>query len=230
MFQAVTPVQHCKQILSNSLIYWLLLLFALWLAPHLVMAETLKGQVVAIADGDTLTLLVGSVQHKVRLTEIDTPERAQPWGQKAKQALADKVFQRTIIVQISGYDRYGRTLGRVYLDNRDINRELVEEGHAWAYRRYLTDQDFLTAEALARDRQLGLWGTPDPVPPWDWRRGKREAIPRGEDLASASLQCGNKHYCKEMTHCAEARFHLLTCGVTSLDGDKDGIPCEALCN
>jgi hypothetical protein len=65
MFQAVTPVQHCKQILSNSLIYWLLLLFALWLAPQLVMAETLKGQVVAIADGDTLTLLVGSVQHKV---------------------------------------------------------------------------------------------------------------------------------------------------------------------
>ena len=70
MFQAVTPVQRCKQILSNSLIYWLLLLFTPWFAPQLVMAEALQGRVVAIADGDTLTLLVGSVQHKVRLTEI----------------------------------------------------------------------------------------------------------------------------------------------------------------
>lgn len=230
MFQAVPPVKRCKLIPSNSLIYWLLILIAPWFSPQFVVAEALKGQVVAIADGDTLTLLVGSAQHKVRLTEIDTPERAQPWGQKAKQALAVKVFQRTVMVQVSGHDRYGRTLGRVYLDNRDINRELVEEGHAWAYRQYLTDQDFLTAEALARDLKLGLWGSPNPVPPWDWRRGKRKAKPRDEDLATTSLQCGNKHFCKEMIHCAEARFQLLTCGVTSLDGDKDGIPCEALCN
>jgi len=225
MFQVVTLATSSKRFLLRCVAYWLLAL----LTPC-ALAEALNGLVVSIADGDTLTVLVDKVQYKVRLTEIDTPERAQPWGQRAKQALASKVFQRTVLIQVTGYDRYGRVLGRVYLDNRDINRELVNEGHAWAYRQYLTDQDFLASEARARDQHLGLWASAKPIPPWDWRRDKREAAPTIEPLTTASLQCGNKQYCRQMASCAEARFYLQTCGVTTLDGDKDGIPCEVLCN
>ena len=88
-------------------------------------AKTLTGKVVKIADGDTLTLLVGKTQIKVRLEGIDTPERAQPFGRKAGQALAKKVFGKVIQVDDLGKDRYGRTLGTVRLDTRNVNLELV---------------------------------------------------------------------------------------------------------
>ncbi len=192
-------------------------------------AEELKGQVVAIADGDTFTLLVDKLQHKIRLAEIDAPERAQPWGQRAKQALAEKIFQQNVLVQITGRDRYGRVLGRVFLAQRDVNRELVDDGHAWAYRQYLADQNFLVGENRAREQQLGLWAATNPVAPWDWRRGEREVKFQNTPLVAASLQCGSKRYCREMESCNEARFYLLTCGATRLDGDGDGVPCEKLC-
>lgn len=214
-----------------------------------------QGTIVGIADGDTVTLLVdeagGKRQQRVRLTEIDTPERAQPWGTRARQALADKVFRREVRVASGGEDRYGRLLGRIYLGGRDINREMVREGHAWVYRRYSSDRSLLQDEGAARDRRAGLWSLPDAqrVPPWEWRRGTRKPktkaassaprrvaapppSPRQLGLAAtpaAAFGCGDKHTCGEMTSCDEARFHQETCGVIRLDGDGDGTPCERLC-
>ena len=98
------------------------------------LAEELSGKVVGITDGDTLTLLVDQNQYKIRLAEIDTPEKGQPWGSRATQALAEKVFKAEISVEVVDVDRYGRTVGRIWLGERDINRELVAEGHAWVYR------------------------------------------------------------------------------------------------
>ena len=105
-------------------------------------------------DGDTVDLLVtvgGQHQQvRVRLTEIDTPERGQPWGNRAKQALAEKVFRQDVVVEMhQSTDAYGRILGRIWLGDRDINRELVREGYAWAYREYLTDPSFLEDEQTA---------------------------------------------------------------------------------
>ena len=94
-------------------------------------AKSLTGKVVKIADGDTLTMLVGKTQVKVRLEGIDTPERAQPFGRKAGQALAKKVFGKVVQVDDLGKDRYGRMLGTVRLDTRNVNLELVREGRAW---------------------------------------------------------------------------------------------------
>ena len=83
---------------------WILLVIVLIALP--VSAETISGYVVGITDGDTLTLLVDRAQIKVRLTEIDTPERNQDWGTRARQALAEKVFNKEVLVESSGYDRY----------------------------------------------------------------------------------------------------------------------------
>jgi endonuclease YncB( thermonuclease family) len=103
--------------------------------------STLEGRVVGITDGDTLTLLVDRTQHKIRLAQIDTPERAQPWGNKAKRALSKKVHRKTVTVRVSDTDRYGRLIGEIWLGDRDINRELIREGYAWAYRLTRLDGD-----------------------------------------------------------------------------------------
>jgi micrococcal nuclease len=101
---------------------WILLVIVLM--AFSVSAETISGYVVGITDGDTLTLLVDRTQIKVRLTEIDTPVRNQDWGSRATQALAEKVFNKDVQVESSGYDRYDRLLERILLGNRDINREM----------------------------------------------------------------------------------------------------------
>jgi micrococcal nuclease len=113
-----------------------MLLTAIGLLAAAPPTTTLTGKVVGIADGDTLTLLVDKTQTKVRLEGIDTPERAQPFGRKAGQALAKKVFGKVVQVDDLGKDRYGRTLGIVRLGTRDVNLELVREGWAWWYRKY----------------------------------------------------------------------------------------------
>ena len=131
-------------------------------------AATLTGKVVKIADGDTLTLLVGKTQVKVRLEGIDTPERGQPFGRKAGQALAKSVFGNVVQVDDFGKDRYGRTLGIVRLGRRNVNLELVQGGWAWWYRKYAPkNKELAAAEAAARRAKRGLWADAKPIPPWE---------------------------------------------------------------
>ena len=130
------------------------------------------GKVVGIADGDTLTLLVGTKQLKIRLAEIDAPERCQPYGTKAKQALSDLVFGKSARVVEVDRDRYGRIVGRVYVGDLDINAELVRQGYAWVYRTYAKRQMLHEIEREAREAQRGLWADGNPVPPWEWRHGR----------------------------------------------------------
>ena len=193
-------------------------------------ADVVEGKVVKIADGDTFTLLTpAKKQIRVRLAEIDTPERGQPWGNRSRQALAELVFNNEVRVVRVDIDRYGRLVGRVYVDNVDVNAELVRNGHAWVYRKYVTDDSLYDLEAEARDARRGLWVLPEAqrFSPWDWRSGTRSATaPNTEPIA---FECGTKQYCREMTSCEEARFYLTECGLTSIDGDGDDIPCERLC-
>ena len=147
----------------------------LLLASFLASAETIyQGTVVRIVDGDTLVLLVDQQQLKIRLADIDTPERKQPFGTKAKQALSDLAFGKQARVVEVTVDRYGRIVGRVYVDGIDVNRELVAQGYAWVYREYSNDAELLRLEVEAKQMGLGLWADPDPIPPWEWRRGRRE--------------------------------------------------------
>jgi endonuclease YncB( thermonuclease family) len=196
-------------------------------------AGELNGRVIALADGDTLTLLgVDKKEVRVRLEGIDAPETGQAWGMRAKETLSGLVLSKTVRIVTSGRDDYGRTLGRVYVGGTDVNAEMVRTGSAWAYRQYLTDASLLKLEQQARNAKRGLWSmSPDEtMPPWDWRHAAsvstRVAAPQAPQSRG---QCGPKRYCREMSSCAEARFYLNTCGVRSLDGDHDGTPCENLC-
>ena len=206
-------------------------LLTFWFALSCVAAGTLSGRVVAVSDGDTLTLLTADKQQvKVRLAEIDTPEKRQPFGSRSRQALADKVFGKDVTVVVREKDRYGRTVGRIYLDGRDINAELVAEGYAWVYRQYAKDQRLFQLEDEARALKRGLWALPeaDRQPPWEWRRAQKSASEPTRD-SQGPFVCGRKQYCSQMSSCEEARFSLNPCGLRRLDVDGDGVPCESLC-
>ena len=137
-------------------------------------AETIEGLVVKIADGDTLTLLTGSNEKiKVRLAGIDTPERKQPFGSEAKQALSKLVFQKKALIEVETKDRYGRTVGIVFVDGQNINYELVRQGMAWVYRKYTNDEILYELEAQAKTKKTGLWADAKPIAPWSWRKGVR---------------------------------------------------------
>jgi micrococcal nuclease len=133
-------------------------------------------RVVAVSDGDTITVLSADKQQiKIRLAGIDAPESSQAFGNRAKQALAEKVAGKTIEVVTQSKDPYGRTVADLYLEGRWINLELVAEGWAWHYRQYSRDQRLADAEAAARQAGMGLWADKDPIPPWGFRRGERVA-------------------------------------------------------
>lgn len=218
----------------------LLVLFALLLLTKPLLATELTGKIVGVHDGDTLTLLVSDgarfKQVKVRLAEIDTPESKQPYGQRAKQALSDLTFGKQVRVVVQDTDKYGRTVGRVYVGGVDVNAELVKRGAAWVYRRYSRDPSLLVLEQHAKAAKRGLWTLPEAqrCPPWDWRHGTCGTAPAPATTTPAStanggFSCSGKRYCREMTSCEEAKFYLTRCGVHSLDGDKDSVPCEKLC-
>lgn len=137
-------------------------------------AAALLCLVVAIADGDTLTARCGEPgayeQVKVRIAEIDAPERAQPFGQVSRQALADLCFQQTATIRAEKRDRYGRTVARVECRGQDVSEHLAGAGLAWSVTRYVTDPWIPALEQQARAARRGLWADPDPTPPWDWRR------------------------------------------------------------
>lgn len=129
-----------------------------------------SGRVVSIADGDTITVLVEHQQVKVRLVEIDAPEKAQAFGNRSKHSLSDMCFGKDALIQEKSKDRYGRTLGRVFCDEIDANAEQVRRGMAWVYDKYVTDHSLYLLQDEARAANRGLWYDSDPVPPWDWRR------------------------------------------------------------
>jgi endonuclease YncB( thermonuclease family) len=133
--------------------------------------RTYQGKVVSVTDGDTINLLVNGEKLKVRLAEIDAPERGQPWGRRARAALAEKVARQSVNVDEVGRDRYGDIIGKLWFGDRYINRELLQEGHAWADRKYPQDQTLLGDEAAAKKAMLGQWSLPESkqVPPWVWR-------------------------------------------------------------
>lgn len=140
-------------------------------------AATLVGQVVGVTDGDTVTVLdEQKQQHKIRLAGIDAPEKRQPFGQRSKEALSDSVFGKVVSVEWEKFDRYGRIVGIIIVDTKDVNLSQVKAGLAWWYQKYSDEQSvadrrlYAQAEDEARHGRLGLWSEVEPVAPWDWRR------------------------------------------------------------
>jgi endonuclease YncB( thermonuclease family) len=154
-------------------IFSLLLVF---FQPHL-QAETLKGKVISISDGDTITLLDSTQQqHKVRLSGIDAPEKNQAFGHASKKSLSDMVYDQNIVVLWEKRDRYQRILGKVLREDQDVCLEQIKRGMAWHYKKYEREQPigdrtkYAQAEKNARVARLGLWADESPVEPSHFRR------------------------------------------------------------
>jgi endonuclease YncB( thermonuclease family) len=125
--------------------------------------------VISVHDGDTLTALCDGKKIKVRLTEIDAPERTQPYSRISTNSLKSLCVDQPASVVSVGLDRYGRTLGRVSCAGVDANAEQVRRGYAWAFDKYLTDPSIKQLETEARAAQRGLWRSANPMPPWEFR-------------------------------------------------------------
>lgn len=203
-----------------------------------IAAQTIVGRVVGVHDGDTITVLDGGKrQHRIRLAQIDAPERRQAFGERSRQSLADLVFGKEVEVEVLAIDRYGRKVGKVRAGGMDVNLEQVRRGMAWVYRKYASDPAYFAIEAEARKAKRGLWAQPNPVPPWEFRHGQTKKgpsqglgeVPPEKRFRKDNRYSGNKRSCKEMSSCSEAMYYLRELGLRSLDRDGDGIPCENLC-
>ena len=189
-------------------------------------ASGFEGKVISIADGDTVTVLTTDKQQiKIRLSGIDTPERSQAYGTKAKQALSSKIFGKTVNVKDHGKDRYGRTIGDIYLGNRWINLEMVEEGFAWHYKQYSKNQKLAQAEVNARRALKGLWVDSSPIPPWEYRRGAKsgssKASGKSQDKAITGYWLNTSSGSRHNSNC---RYYENTSKGRPC-GEKEGKPC-----
>ncbi len=163
----------------RSLLSLFILPLAILSSPPL-MAWTLTGRVSAVVSGDTIRVVDDrKVQHTVRLAGLDAPEKFQAYGQRALDALRELVFQRGVAVEIPGNDRSAPRRGKVLVEGRDINLEQLKLGMAWHERSgaglSAADREvYAAAEAEARLQRVGLWRDAKPIPPWEYRQGRRK--------------------------------------------------------
>ena len=156
-----------------------MLLLSLFLLSFALFAAEIKGKVVAVADGDTITVLdeMDKGNFKIRLDKIDAPEKKQPFGHKAKQFLSALVSGKQVSVRFKAIDRYGRILGAVFCDGTEINLQMVKSGYAWHYSYYDKNTAYIQAEKQARTDKKGLWTDPKPINPYEFRKMKKGSVP-----------------------------------------------------
>jgi endonuclease YncB( thermonuclease family) len=158
----------------------------LWLAAQLpAQAVEVTGRVVGVIDGDTIDVLTPRFETlRVRLAGIDAPELGQPFGRTSKTALSSLAFARTATVASSKRDRYGRLVGKVTVEGRDIALEMLTLGMGWHYARFEAEQpaadrrEYAESQTRARVARRGLWADPAPVPPWEYRA--RHSVGKGK--------------------------------------------------
>ncbi len=143
-------------------------------------AWTIQGQVVAIVSGDTIKVRDAKhAQHSVRLAGLDAPEKFQNFGQRSEDSLRELVFQRHVVVESVRQGAASR-MGKVLLEGRDMNLEQLQRGFAWYAKSRAQDlspedqQAYAAAEADARVQRVGLWRDKSPIPPWEYRQGRRK--------------------------------------------------------
>jgi len=224
---------------------------ALAAAPRADAAHDFTAKVIAVLDGDTVLIRRGGVV-KIRLAEIDAPEvghagmggqranpqKAQPFGEISKRSLTGMVLGKQVNVATRAVDQYGRLVAKLSVDGLDVNAEQVRRGMAWAavgWRQSRhSNHPLLALQADARQARRGLWALDNPVLPGDWRKQHADAFTEKHRTATQTPAgmpsgCGKKQYCSEMRSCEEAKYYLTQCGIRSLDGNGDGLPCEQLC-
>ena len=160
----------------------------MFLPSFLTFANGLTGKVINVADGDTITILtLENQQHRIRISGIDAPEKAQPFGTRSKQNMERMTKGKEALADCPKTDRYGRKVCKVWVQPEDcptcgktldVGLAQISAGLAWWYRAYAKEQSeedqgrYESEENEARLRKRGLWAHPEPVPPWEWRRKK----------------------------------------------------------
>lgn len=133
----------------------------------------LEGRVVKVYDGDTITLLDKDMQqHRIRFYGIDAPEKSQSFGKRSQENLASMIAGKMVNVDVQAEDRYGRSVGIVYLDDVDINKRQVADGYAWAYMQY-GGEIYKNDELRAREKKLGMWTDPNIEMPSEYRKRQK---------------------------------------------------------
>lgn len=155
-----------------------IILFFLFLLSLNTNSQTLTGKVIGIMDGDTFKLLTqDSTLVKVRLANIDCPEKKQPFSQKAKDFTSKAIFGKTVCIDVLKKDRYRRSIAIVfYNDSLNLNNQLLINGLAWHYTKYSKDIELQKIEDMARKNKIGLWQEANAIPPWEWRDYKKKKI------------------------------------------------------
>jgi endonuclease YncB( thermonuclease family) len=149
------------------------------------------GVVTHVVDGDTIDVDLDSGPIRIRLDSIDAPEKSQPFGEAARQALERLVDGQEVGLVPMSQDRYERMVALVYRGDLNVNLELVRNGYAWAYRKYLRDAEYCDAERYARDQKLGLWAA-EFAParaPWEWRAHIRGAGDEFTEYRGSAADC-----------------------------------------
>jgi endonuclease YncB( thermonuclease family) len=204
----------------------------------------LEGKVTRVIDGDSLWVEppAPAAPVELRLEGIDAPEICQAWGPEAKQALAELLLGKQVIVKTVGRDSYGRTLGTVYLDTQNINKLMVQEGHAWRTRYRYDRGPYVADERMAKALSRGFNRDGGAVMPRDFRQlsgpcesaapvaaAANAAVPAAKIApvaATSSYRCDGRTRCSQMGSCAEATWFLKNCPGVQMDGNHDGVPCE----
>jgi endonuclease YncB( thermonuclease family) len=149
------------------------LLFILFSFNLFFSQTTLTGKVIGIKDGDTVVVLDSlNNQTTLRLAELDTPEKSQPFGTKAKQFTSDQIYLKTIKYVVTDIDRYGRSIAMIYYDtdNKYLSAEIIKAGMGWHYKRYSKSKVLALLEDNAKKNKIGLWIDNNPIAPWEWRK------------------------------------------------------------
>ncbi len=153
------------------------LLIVLWLCCSATPCHAWPARVVAVVDGDTITVepIDGGERMKIRLYGIDAPELKQPFGETARSFVSAKSLYQQVSIEVKSRDRYGRVVAIVWLPaGESLQAAMLNAGLAWLWPQYCRNcQDWEKLQATAQRFCEGLWGEEVPVPPWEWRRGKR---------------------------------------------------------
>jgi micrococcal nuclease len=152
-----------------------LLFSILLLTVFTVNAGEIRGKIVSVSDGDTVTLLTkDKKQIKIRLAAVDCPEKHQDYGNVAKEFTSDFCFGKKVKVLTTGTDRNRRVIGFVYIKGKCLNKELLKMGLAWHYKKYNNDDEYANLENEARANKIGLWSMKNPLEPWLFRKNAKK--------------------------------------------------------
>lgn len=200
-----------------------------------VFAADFDAKVLVVMDGDTVLVLRNRQKIKIRLANIDAPEKDQAFGRQARLSLFALVQRKQVRIEPQATDKYGRTVAVIWLEQQNINEEQVRRGMAWAY--FHPEHRYVVLQQQAQLARRGLWQQARPIEPSQWRKshiamsngGHTTPTKSWHSLIVAKMRCGQKTYCNQMISCDEAYYYLNACGLKSLDKNNDGIPCTALC-